>query len=271
VPLERCGDARVLPDIRLGTIQAARGFVYLGDPARDERVGAGEAWAQLLRASDGAVVGETFPTLDDGSFHVWFPHEIREPGCDWILRVTHASGGSELRRHPSSQCQFPVLHQVTVPTGFTPGTRLLELVVTDPVGDNTGASDILELRLRFDPESGAYEIEIQADAAHPFEGEMRININLFNPAKSSFFSDTMNDLQLDTPTTLLRLAGHHPELRKWTSEDSVHTNSLGGTPNPPGASLYRSSVTHFPMGFLTNEDVIAFEDVRTPGVVTAVE
>jgi hypothetical protein len=271
VPIEHCGGRRVLPDLRFGAVKAASGVVYLGDPASGVRVGAGEAWAELLRATDRVVVGEKVTTFDDGTFHLWFPAEMREPGCDWLLRVTHAGGGSELRGYPSSGCTFPAVHHVTFMNPRSGDPELLELVVQDPVGDQTGASDIVEFRLRFDPETGEYQIEIEADAAHPFDGEMRININLYNPAKSSFFSDAMNDVVLSASMTKLTLSGSHPELRKWAVGDSVHTNSLGGTPNPPGASLYRSGVTHFPMGFLTNEDVIAFEDVRTPGVVTAVE
>ena len=270
LPLERCGAGRVFPDIRFGAIKAASGRVYVSEAGRDRPVGAGEAWAELLRASDGAVVGETVHTLDDGSFHVWFPHEMSEPGCDWILRVTHARGGSELRRHPSSPCSFPAVHLVSFTNGLSDDAELLELVVLDPAGDQTGPSDIVEFRMRFDPRYGEYEIEIEADAAHPFVGEMRININLYNTSKSSFFSDNMNDVLLSTPVTKLRLSGRHPELRMWGAGDLVHTNSLGGTPNPTGSSLYRSGVTHIPMGFLTNEDVIAFVDVRTPAVVTSV-
>lgn len=47
----------------------------------------------------------------------------------------------------------------------------------------------------------------------------------------------------------------------------MFTNSLAGTANPPGTTLYRTSVTHLPMGFLDNEDVIAFEDLGQPALL----
>jgi hypothetical protein len=47
----------------------------------------------------------------------------------------------------------------------------------------------------------------------------------------------------------------------------VYTNSLAGTPNPPGVSLFRSSVSD--EGLFTSEDVIAFADLAQPATVAA--
>ena len=267
LPHQDCGNVRTLPDARLGTLKAAVGSVYLGEAWLNRPVGAGEAWAELLRMDDGTVVGERFETLDDGSFHVWFPHDLRQPGCSWLLRVTLASGSSEIRNlFPTGDCQGPAYHPVSFVI-FAAGAGQRELVVEDPLGDNTGLTDLAKMTLRFDPRTGNYEILLSATAAQPFQGEFRVNINLFNPARQSFFADTMNDIRLETPTTTLRLTGYHPALRSWLPGDQVHTNSLGGTPNPTGSTLFRSGVSHFPMGYLTNEDVIAFADVTVPAVV----
>ena len=48
----------------------------------------------------------------------------------------------------------------------------------------------------------------------------------------------------------------------------VFTNRLEGTGNPEGVSLFRSSVADLPsVGFLTDEDVVAFSKLAQPAVV----
>ncbi len=79
--------------------------------------------------------------------------------------------------------------------------------------------------------------------------------------------NTFNDFNLSNPTSKLTLVGNHWALRTWDVNDRVFTNSLSGTPNPPSVSLYRSSVSNFPMGFLTNEDVISSGVRALPAVV----
>jgi hypothetical protein len=264
-----CGSVRALPDVRFGTLKAAIGFLFLGEAVPQPYLGAGKAWADLIRMDDGTVVGERFAALDDGSFHVWFPHDVLQPGCGWLLRVTLASGASNVRElhHGSSDCQGVAYHYMDVATFSTSYGAPLELTVEDPLGDNTGPTDVTGMTLRFDPQTGLYEVILSASAVQPFQGEFRVNINLFNPMRQSFFHDTMNDIRLATPTTTVRLTGYHRALRDWQPRDEVYTNSLGGTPNPAGSTLFRSAVSHFPMGFLTNEDVIAFADVAAPAVL----
>jgi len=41
----------------------------------------------------------------------------------------------------------------------------------------------------------------------------------------------------------------------------------GGTPNPPGTTMFRTAVSAFPMGWLSNEDYIALTDVTQPILV----
>jgi hypothetical protein len=144
---------------------------------------------------------------------------------------------------------------------------LLEISVQDPVGDNTGPIDVTDMLMTWDPGTGDYEITIQTDAANPFIGDFRININLFNVVDPSFFQDTFNDFLLNAPVHTLILTGNSSILQGWEIGDDVFTNSLGGTPNPPGSSLFRTSVTSRPFGFLTNEDFIAFADNTQPAVV----
>jgi hypothetical protein len=54
----------------------------------------------------------------------------------------------------------------------------------------------------------------------------------------------------------------------WNVGQHVFTNSLAGTGNPDGTSLFRSSVNGPPIGgFLTNEDYIAFADDAQPTII----
>jgi len=145
--------------------------------------------------------------------------------------------------------------------------------ITDPVGDHTGAIDIGSMLFAFDNATGDYEIGLTAAAANPFLGNFRININLFNPDTGttaqdpSVFSDVLNDFSLSTAITTITLTGTNSHLLAWDSGDNVFTNSLAGTGNPDGSTLFRSSVSNFPIGFLTNEDVIAFANLGQSALI----
>jgi len=143
----------------------------------------------------------------------------------------------------------------------------LELDVTDPKGDNTGPIDVRAMAFVFD-NTGAFNITLQADASAPFAtgGSIRININLYNPAKSSFFHCNPVDFTLAADTRTVVLTGSSSELTSWASGDLVYTNSLAGTPNPPNVSEYRSSVIwNFDITATTElEDVIALKDLAKP-------
>jgi hypothetical protein len=155
-------------------------------------------------------------------------------------------------------------------------TDFLAIVVDDPRGDNAGPSDIDFMRLAFNRHTGEYRITIVAYEDAPFRDSLRVNINLLNwdlgtAPYPAFFSDTMNDMMLTGSTVTLVLEGLDPRLAAWEEGHRVFTSSLGGSPNPDGSSLYRSAVTHFPLGFLTNEDVIAFSAWTTPAVIEVAE
>jgi hypothetical protein len=143
----------------------------------------------------------------------------------------------------------------------------LQIVVDDPLGDNTGPIDVTRMVLRFDGATGAYEIEINATPSAPFVGDFKVNVNLFNFDAPSYFRDTNHNYSLTTATSTIVFAGTSSELSTWSPGDRVYTNSLDGGPNPPGVSLFRSQVTSVPFGFLTNEDYIAFADRAEPAIV----
>ena len=152
------------------------------------------------------------------------------------------------------------------------GGGYLAIQVNDPVADGTGAIDVRKMRLAFDRETGEYRITLTASHAAPFVGALRINVNLFNASLGTtgypaVFSHTLADFDLSEPTTRIVLAGTSAALTAWEKGDEVYTNSLDGIDSAPGINLFRSSVSNFPMGFLTNEDTIAPRDRSEPVTV----
>lgn len=148
---------------------------------------------------------------------------------------------------------------------------LLELAVADPKGDNSSPFDVRTMTLLFDNVSGAFSITLQTDPSAPFPtgGLIRTNINLYNPARSSFFQCDIGDFTLTESTQTLVLVGTSSLLTTWAPGDNVYTNSLKGTPTPPGSSEYHSSaiwnfdITSGPQ----LEDQIAFSNEAKPAKV----
>jgi hypothetical protein len=156
----------------------------------------------------------------------------------------------------------------------------------DPIGDDRGTIDVTEMVMTFN-KNGNYQIVLTATAAKPFFGQFRVNINLFNadvaPNNSSFqdvctncgvFSTKMNkgnDFNLLVPTTSLMLHGHSKILKLWSAGNRVATATWAGLGDPPGSSLFRSSIDNFPQTFLTNEDVIGCADNSWNGASMACE
>ena len=167
----------------------------------------------------------------------------------------------------------PPLLQTSPAARATTSTFPLTLVVLDPVADQTGPVDVVRMVMNFDNATGMYEILLTADAAHPFLGDFRISINLYNQdlgttnTDPAFFSDAGNDFSLSVATTTITLTGTSTSLLAWAAGQRVYTNSLAGTGNPDGISLFRSAVLGLPFEFLTNEDVIAFQDLAVPAVI----
>lgn len=149
----------------------------------------------------------------------------------------------------------------------------LKIAVDDPVGDSSAPIDITRMEMTFDDATGDYAIVLIATPEDPFKGEFTININLFNPDTGttapdpSTFNDTLNTFYYDVPATVVELRGQNSRLRAWKASDRVFTNSLNGTGNPDGTSLFRSAVNVPPGGFRTNEDTIAFANLGQPAII----
>ena len=118
LPMERCGQGRRLHDLRLGQQLAASGRIRLdGDP-----VGEDEAWVRLLDPVDSALVGDTAWAYDDGSYRLFFPHDISSrvggPGCSWFLEAAAVDGASVVRSWQASMpCQETEHHDFELTSG----------------------------------------------------------------------------------------------------------------------------------------------------------
>ena len=120
-----------------------------------------------------------------------------------------------------------------VPAQATP----LILHFSDPVGDGTSTIDLSGMHLSFDNATGAYTILMTATSAKPFLGAFRLNVNLFNADRDSelvntgFFSDTLNDFNLDSSATEMSWTGISLVLKNWHAGDRVAINeSAFGVP-----------------------------------------
>ena len=171
--------------------------------------------------------------------------------------------------------------------GFTVVSTVQALTISfaDPVGDQTGTIDVIGMHMTFS-KSGNYKIQLTASADHPFVGEFRVNINLYNPgvspAASVFRDDCKNcavfdpktnssDFNLLAPTTTLTLKkGKSKILKSWDKGDQVAISSDAGLGNPAGVSFFRSSVGNMPFTFLTNEDTIGYNNSNNDGVTDGV-
>ena len=134
---------------------------------------------------------------------------------------------------------------------------------SDPVGDHTGSVDVTGMTLDFDL-AGNYTIDLTATAANPFDGDFRININLWNVTLDEFFQDVFNDFSLGAPQTGISLAGSSAVIPDWLAGHTIATSTYAGFGNPAGISLFRSSVSDLPFqGICESEDIIGNDGCGT--------
>lgn len=132
----------------------------------------------------------------------------------------------------------------------------LSFSFADPVGDGNARVDIVGLDFSFDNATGAYEIVYEADAAKPFLGQFRLNVNLFNPDTGStaevpsYFADTLNNFNIATATTFITLTGTNSRLLSWEAGDRVAARGpdpLGlPDPDPSGITAFQTEVLDLP-------------------------
>lgn len=136
----------------------------------------------------------------------------------------------------------------------------------DPEGDFGGSVDVSDMVMKYDNATGNYEISLRSTAENPFVGAFRIDINLFNPdtgslsCTPSWFADMSNDYDLAEPAKKITIVGNSGNLRGWTLDDRVATNS---TPFGSADCLggFFSAVSDLPMDGGAS-DTIAGGDVH---------
>ena len=162
---------------------------------------------------------------------------------------------------------------------------MLKFSFTDPVGDEdivhglpVVAIDVVGVDFSFDNTTGDYTIKLFADAANPFDGHFRVNVNLYNPdagttAVPGFFSDTGNDMSLGSPTTLVTLVGTNTNLLAWQAGHRVAIGTTAfGNPTDAWFSLFGSGVLRFVDGTVSDFDSIDYvgQDGGSNGQSTAI-
>lgn len=131
---------------------------------------------------------------------------------------------------------------------------------SDPVGDHTGAVDVIGMEFDINAATGDYVATIEATAAAPFLGDFRINLNIWNVTLDEFFQDTFNDFSLGVSQTSIALSGTNADLTDWIPAHNIVTSTLAGFGNPSGSSFFRSSVADLPFQPVCQaEDIIGID------------
>jgi hypothetical protein len=161
------------------------------------------------------------------------------------------------------------LYSLLLASGQNTRADILFFSFNDPFYDQTGTIDVIKMDFTFNNTTGDYEIVLTTDARHPFKGDFRININLFNPDTGttaddpSLFQDTFNDYHLTSAIYTITLIGTNSRLTSWKSGDRVATTHLPFG-NPDGSTAFRTSVGDFPLqSWGEDEDIIAEGEYKT--------
>jgi hypothetical protein len=108
----------------------------------------------------------------------------------------------------------------------------LSLQWSDPAGDGSPVGDVVAVQLQWDA-NGAWTASWSADSAHPFTGDARFNLNLFDTALGSLASAAAPQLSLDAvhdfgsgSSLSFSYGGQSAFLANWHVGDSVSTGNM---------------------------------------------
>jgi hypothetical protein len=103
---------------------------------------------------------------------------------------------------------------------------------TDPAGDASPVGDVVGAQLSFDSATGAWTVTWQAAAAHPFTGNARFDLNLFDTTLAPFSSNSFPQVSLDADmnfgagtATQFSYSGTTPFLTNWQIGDTISTGN----------------------------------------------
>jgi hypothetical protein len=141
-----------------------------------------------------------------------------------------------------------------------PGAMAQTMAVewTDPAGDGGPVGDATFARLSFDV-TGAWTAYWRADPAHPFTGNARFNLNLFDTALGTAEGASAPQVSLDgfvnfgaTTATGFSYSGVSPFLANWHAGDTVVTGNG----------------THFLSGAVSMDSPYGRDNLWSSGIIT---
>lgn len=107
----------------------------------------------------------------------------------------------------------------------------LSLQWSDPAGDASPVGDVVGVQLQWDA-SGAWTASWTADAAHPFTGNARFNLNLFDTTLGNLATAVAPQLSLDalhdfggSTALVFSYTGQSAFLANWHVGDTVSTGN----------------------------------------------
>jgi len=165
-----------------------------------------------------------------------------------VRRALH-DGAVTVRRH--GRAKFLALAMLVMLLVATPGSadeRTIEF--SDPTGDAmsgpefTGTGDLINLRVAFDDETGAYTATFTADPATPFSGTLRLDLYLTNLHLDNYhdlaeIDNSENPITLAAPTTSLVLSGIAPGLAQWQGGQVIRASIGTQASRIAGVDPYR--------------------------------
>jgi eukaryotic-like serine/threonine-protein kinase len=159
------------------------------------------------------------------------------------------------------------------PANLPPKPLFLEF--TDAIGDAPpNVPDLSKLVMTFDASTGRYAIRLTADDAQLFHGYFRVNVNLYNRdrgtnCETSFFSDTVRDFRLESPTNKVVISGTNLKLQHWRAGDRVAACS-GPFGNPSCTTRFATAVST-PSSKNYAEDLLGNFDEKNFSVIAPAE
>jgi len=108
----------------------------------------------------------------------------------------------------------------------------MSLQWSDPSGDASSVGDVASVSLSFDGGSGVWTATWLADPSHPFTGNVRFNLNLFDTALGELASASAPQLSLDgfynfgtSSASVFSYSGQSGYLSNWQPGDLVSTGN----------------------------------------------
>ncbi len=144
----------------------------------------------------------------------------------------------------------------------------LSISFADPIGDQTGNIDVVQMDFVLDNATGAYTVTLTASDANPFSGDFRVNLALFNPdtgqttVDPAFLQDDLNDFSLDNPSQTVTFTGSSPKLMQWQTGHRVATSN-GPFGLPSDASFFSFNTLLVEAPFPSGIDQIALNGSTT--------